>query len=182
MRLNSRTFDLASQKDALGALADLVARSIVEDPNIRVAALKITRECGSRNDQCEAEAVYNAVRYGTPEVKGLETGLRYVADPRLSDYFVRPGRLLEMCEFQACGEDCDGHAGLLAALLGSLGFVVGLRAYAKPNNPDEFVHVYAVVGLPKREPTAYYGLDTTVAEASFGWEPPRGRVLTAYIR
>lgn len=184
MELRSRTFDLSTQREALTELAKLVARSIVEDPNVRITALKITRACSSRDDECEIQAIFDAIKHGTPEVESLKKGLRYVSDPRLSDYFVKPGRLLEMCEAEACGEDCDGHAGLIAALLGSLGYAVGLRAYAKPENPGEFVHVYAVVGFPKngRDESDWLGLDTTVESSYVGWEPPEGRVLTAYIR
>lgn len=75
--------------------------------------------------------------------------------------------------------NCDDHAALIAGLLGSLGFVVGLRVWGRKKG--EFTHVYAVVGLPKIGPTEFAGLDTTVDESEVGWEPPGGHVLTAVL-
>lgn len=174
--------DLRSQQDALKALADFTAKSIVEDPIVRTTALKITSECSSRDDLCEIEAIFNAVKSGTPLVKSLSKGMRYVADPRLADYFTRPGRSLQLCDIGACGGDCDDQAALVAALLGAIGFEVGLRAYALPSDKSVFVHVYPVVGFPKRKPEEYLGLDTTVPQSYVGWEPPKSRVLTAIIK
>lgn len=77
---------------------------------------------------------------------------------------------------------CDDHAGLICALAGSIGFRMGLRAWGPPNS-DEFVHVYAVAAYPKRPPhTQIVGMDTTVDESYVGWEPPKGRVLTAVLK
>jgi hypothetical protein len=78
--------------------------------------------------------------------------------------------------------NCDGHAALIAALLGSIGFMVGLRAWG-PKNAQDYQHVYAVVVYPKAGgPGArVIGLDSTVEESKVGWEPPPGRILTAWL-
>jgi hypothetical protein len=74
--------------------------------------------------------------------------------------------------------NCDDSTALVMALLGSLGFVVGARAWGKQK--AEYTHVYAVVGLPKIDPQEFIPLDTTVDE-DLGWEPPGGHTLTAVL-
>jgi hypothetical protein len=60
--------------------------------------------------------------------------------------------------------------------------MVGLRAWG-PRNSQDYEHVYAVAMLPKHggPSSRVVGLDTTVDESSVGWEPPNGRVLTAWL-
>ena len=77
--------------------------------------------------------------------------------------------------------NCDDAASLIGALCASLGFRVGLRAYGEKGARD-YIHVYPVVGLPKRPPhTRVVGLDITVPQSDLGWEPPEGRVLTVWL-
>lgn len=186
--------EVANQKSALKELAMLVEKSTV-DPLVRNAALAITSDCDQRDDECEVQAVFNAVKHGDPRVKGLEHGLKYMSDPRWADFFSSPGRTLRQLGAGINGEDCDGHAALIAALLGSLGFIVGLRAWGRQKG--DYTHVYAVVALPKipsesgsngffgfggsdGEPK-FVGLDTTVDESEVGWEPEGGYTLTAIL-
>lgn len=176
MRLS--VYGVTDQRTALEQLAKLTQRGALH-PAVREAAIAITSECRSRDDMCELKAIYDAVKFGTPAVQGLAKGLRYVADPRWSDYFVAANRILEMCKRGACAGDCDDHAGFIAAMCASLGYKVGLRAWGQ--KLSELVHVYAVVGFPKREPQEVLGMDTTVDEAHVGWEPPKGEVLTAWL-
>jgi hypothetical protein len=168
---------VSDQKAALGKLAKLTEDSVLR---VRPFALRIVKDCRSRDDEAELTAIYNAVKHGHPDIPGMEKGFKYVADPRMADYFVAPFRALQQCATGACAEDCDGHAALNAALGASIGYRVGLRAWG-PANSDEFVHVYAVAALPKRNPEFVRGMDTTVPEAKFGWEPPRGNILTAWL-
>lgn len=170
--------EVSSQKGALKELAKLVEKSTV-DPLVRNAAIAITADCSSRDDECEVQAIYNAVKHGDERVKGLERGLKYVSDPRWADFFSSPGRTLRQLADGYNGEDCDGHSALVTAMLGSLGFIVGLRAWGKQKG--EYTHVYGVVAMPKLDPTEWVGLDTTVDEAEVGWEPPGGFTLTAYL-
>jgi len=155
------------------------------DPTIVRAARAITADCDSRDDRCEVEAIFEAVREGTDKVPGLKKGMRYVADPRVGDYYVGARRILEECRAGACSGDCDEHAVLVASLCAALGYKVGVRAWGPKPSVNEFVHVYAVVALPKKgpHPESYggHGMDTTVAEAYPGWQPPKGRVLTYWI-
>lgn len=76
--------------------------------------------------------------------------------------------------------NCDDHTALIAALAGSLGWRVGLRAYGRDSSG--FSHVYAVVAYPKRPPfKEIIAMDTTVPSSKVGWEPPPGECLTAWL-
>ncbi len=172
-------FEVANQKKALEELAKLIEKSTV-DPIVRNAALAITHDVDSRDDEGEIHAIFNAVKHGTDQVRGLEKGLKYMSDPRWADFFTAPSRVLKDAAVNGyAAEDCDGHSALICALLGSLGFLVGLRAWGKTRG--EFTHVYAVVGVPKVGPSDLMPLDTTVEESEPGWEPPKGHVLTAIL-
>lgn len=170
-----------SQEAVLRELAALARRSVT-DPGIKGAAHTLIQDCGARDDQCELEAIFNAVKNGDPRVPALRNGVRYVSDPRVADYFAAPKRLLQQCEAGGCGGDCDDAAAMVAALCGSVGFKVGLRAWGE-KRAAEFSHVYAVAAYPKHggRNVRAVGLDTTVPESHVGWEPPNGRVLTAWV-
>lgn len=169
-----------TQEGSLRVLADLTNNASV-NALVRATALKIVRNCAGRDDVCELEAIYNAVKNGDPDVEPLKDGFKYVADPRYADYFVSPVDTLKMCLKGACGSDCDDHVTLVCSLMASLGYKVGLRAWG-PKNSGGFVHVYAVCAFPKRPPwSRVIAMDTTVPEFEAGDEPPRGDVLTAWL-
>ncbi len=176
MRLSQ--LNVADQRTVLRKLAELTAKSIVH-PRVRAAAMAITSDCDARDDECELRAIFNAVKHGDSRVAGLGDGFRYVADPMITDYFTAPYRSLEMCGRGSCGGDCDDHAALIAAMCGAIGFKVGLRAWGRYGK--DYEHVYAVAATPKRSPKKVIAMDSTVAESDLGWEPPSGRVLTAWI-
>jgi hypothetical protein len=198
------------QQEALRVLAQLVEKD-TKNPKVITVARAIVQDCPARDDMCEVTAIFDAVKKGDPRIKGLEKGLRYVTDPRLADYFVSPSKTLELCEGGSCGGDCDEAASLQAALLGSLGFVTGLRGWGVPPRGGPrppLSHVYTVVRIPKKNSdfngygggrsrpvrlSGYgrfnealgceeIGLDTTVANSYPGWEPPGNNTLTAFIR
>ena len=172
-----------SQQQALRRMAQLVADSL-HKPAVVIAARRITADCEARNDECELEAIYEAVKNGSPAVRGLERGVRYVSDPQTADFYAAPHRLLQMCRKGACAGDCDEAAALVAALAGAVGLGVGLWGWG-PGRSGPFVHVYPIVRTPKIAPRRGMGqwvaLDTTVPEASVGWEPRGGHWLDAVI-
>lgn len=175
-----RVFDAANQQQALTALATLTARSIETDPTVRETAIAIvTDRCDDRDDDCQLQAIFDAVKHGDTNIKGLARGFRYVSDPLLADYFTAPGRSLSACARGACGGDCDDHAALVAALAGVIGFDVGLRAWGPAGG--DYEHVYAVAKTPKKGLSRIVGMDTTVPSSSLGWEPPAGRTMTAWL-
>jgi hypothetical protein len=171
-------FSVNSQEAALRHLAELAQRNVLH-PLVRETAVRIVESCHDRDDDCELEAIFNAVKSGMEGIPGLENGVKYMADPRWADQFTAPSRLIEQCKRGVCAGDCDDMAGLIVALAGSLGYSVGLRVWGKTKK--SFTHVYAVAGLPKRSPRKVVGLDATVPESHVGWEPPGGEVLTAWL-
>jgi hypothetical protein len=164
----------------LTIIGELIAKGAI-DPKVVKAARQITSDCSARDDLCELEAIFRAVKEGDPRIPGLEKGLRYVSDPRSVDWYQGAKKILEECEDGACAGDCDEHNILVGALAASIGFKVGARAYGKAGSRN-YTHVYCVAAVPKNGPwpKSYggHGLDTTVASASVGWEPPKGRVMT----
>ena len=177
--------EVADQREALRILARMT-RTGIGSPSIVNVARKLTNDCKSRDDRCELEAIFAAVRDGNKNVAALKKGLRYVSDPLPVDFFQGPARILKSCKLGACGGDCDEHGALVAALCGALGFHVGLRAWGSSRKPKgEFEHVYACVGFPKQNPPenprAWLGMDTTEAEAFVGWDPPDGHWMTAVV-
>jgi hypothetical protein len=124
------------------------------------------------------------VKEGDSRVPALKNGLGYVADPKVADYYHGAGVMLELMAKGVRKFDCDDHTILLGSLLASLGFTVGARAYGRPSSPN-FEHVYCVVAIPKKGPwpASYYGhgVDSTVKDATVGWEPKRGKILTLWL-
>lgn len=172
-----------SQIEALEKLAGQVRRASIK-PRVVLAARMITAGCPARDDRCELDAIYRAVKSGDSRVPGLANGVRYVSDPQAADWFAGPAKLLQMCTVGACAGDCDEVSGLIAALAAALGFSVGLRVWG-PANSSEYQHVYACVAVPKLKPPSdprkWLAMDTTVEEAYVGWDPPRGHFLTAKL-
>lgn len=176
----SEVDDGNDQLKALQILFDLTVKG-TKTAEVIEAARAIVNECPSRDDHCEVQAVYAAVKHGSAAVPGLHNGVRYQRDTLFMDTFTAPDALLRACERGACAEDCDGHAALIAAMLFALGYVAGLRIWRKATSPN-FEHVYAVVKLPKSNPKEWVALDTTVTSADVGWEPPNGKTKTIYLK
>lgn len=175
--------DVSTQRQALALLAQMTRRATT-DPKVVLTARAIVQDCPSRDDECELQAIFDAVRSGDRRVKALKKGVRYVSDPIFADFFQGPARLLKSCENGACSGDCDEHGALVAALAGAVGFRSGLRAWG-PKGSQNYEHVYSCVAgnklKPANDPRAWLGMDTTVSYASVGWNPPNGRWLTAVV-
>lgn len=75
-------------------------------------------------------------------------------------------------------EDCDGHATAAAALAMALGLKAGFRTVrGDPSRPDQWSHVYAVIGIPKKGKTEWLTVDSTQEESFLGWDPPEAKTL-----
>jgi hypothetical protein len=68
--------------------------------------------------------------------------------------------------------NCDGLTVAFAALLKTIGFTVSGRVISVRENPDQPVHIYPMVGLPKDDPRRWVPLDATVEGAVPGWQYP----------
>lgn len=166
--------------DGLKRLADLAQKEALQE-QVQKAALRIIGSCASRDDECELEAIFEAVKNGTPAIPGLSRGFKYVSDPLWADYFRSARKILDFLKLGANGGDCDCHTSLIMSLGAAIGFRMGARVWAAAKGAD-FEHVYAVALLPKLPPyKEIVGMDTTVEESYLGWQPDRGDVLTAWI-
>jgi hypothetical protein len=175
--------DVKDQRAALRKIAKMIEKGSI-DPDVRRVALKIVADCEGKDDLCELQAIFDAVKHGTDKVPFLRNGVRYVSDPRAADFYTGANRMLSECAHGACAGDCDDHTILVGALCASLGFKVGARAWGPSPRTDLYQHVYCVVWMPKRGPwnaKSITGMDTTVKDSFVGWAPHRGRVLTAVL-
>lgn len=111
----------------------------------------------ARDDEAEIIAMWDFV----------VLNVRYVYDPVDVDTFATAKHTLD-----AGGGDCDDGVILFAALLKSIGFRVIARVIATKQDPQSWVHTYALVGVPKDNPDSWITLDWTVARATPGWEYP----------
>ncbi len=174
---------MGSQRDSLQKIAELIRRGSVH-PEILKAAKILTRDCDARDDECELEAIFNAVKNGDSRVPWLKSGIRYVSDPRAYDTFYTAQAMIDSCKSGACAADCDDMTVIIGSMAAALGFKVGARAWGPAKNGD-YQHVYAVAAAPKNGPwpKAYCGtaMDPTVKKSYLGWEPDGGRILTAWI-
>jgi hypothetical protein len=174
-----------SQRAALEKVAQLIRKGSIH-PDILKAAKALTRDCEARDDLCELEAIYQAVKVGSDRVSWLRRGVRYLADPFPFDSFHAVSSQINLCKEGSCAFDCDDQTILIGSLASALGFKVGARAWGPGTKQnDDYQHVYAVAAVPKSGPwpAGYYGhgLDTTVPSAAVGWEPQGGHILTAWI-
>lgn len=68
---------------------------------------------------------------------------------------------------------CDDHSTATCALATALGHGCGVRTVkADPNRPDDFSHVYPIIGIRKHGVERWYPIDSTEAGARFGQDPP----------
>lgn len=165
------------------ARAKVIARLIKKgglDPKIHEAAKRIlAQKCasdgtpldpGSVGDWCvapkdykgEVEWLFNAVI--NPQMS--QVAVRYTLDMLRADTFSSAERTLI-----THGEDCDGQAIFLGAMLESVGHPVRMKIIQQ-KGAKTWSHIYLQTGLPPREPTEWISLDPTVPEKPCGWEAP----------
>lgn len=103
--------------------------------------------CPSRDDDCEVERIWDF----------LVLNVRYVYDAAEYDTFQTLRVTME-----TGGADCDDYTIAFATLLKHLGFHVFARVISTKDAPDQWVHIYPIVGIPKDNPRKWVVLDATV--------------------
>jgi hypothetical protein len=154
----------------LKILQDLTWQS-VQDPRSRKLSLEMTSKCPERDGECEARAIYNAI-------KGR---VRYTGDLgaiRLPDGAVEAVDLYQSAyrtwEFK--GGDCDDVAILAATALALNGIQAKFRVTA-PKSGGDFSHIYTLAGIPKLNPTRWVALDATLpGNDKFAVEAPASKI------
>jgi transglutaminase-like putative cysteine protease len=122
------------------------------DPQIRQLALYIVQDVPNKDSQGEINAIYSWVKQ---QIKFRGEYQETVQAPEVTLKF-RAG-------------DCDCISTLIAALLGSIGYKIEFKTVAVRGSRD-YSHVYVRVMDPNTG--RWTALDTTVPQATPGWEPP----------
>lgn len=129
------------------------------DPQVRQLALEIVAGVPNRDTAGEINAIYQWVKSNIAFRGELD---ETVQTPEVTIKF-------------GAG-DCDDHAVLVAALLGAIGYQWQFKTVGIYGQSD-FTHVYTEIYdgdgqfVTQYDPSNWVALDTTVDEASPGWEP-----------
>lgn len=148
-------FEGSTIDDSIRVMRKAVEEGLV-DPDTRVLASCVIAHCEERHDLCEINAVWDFVG----------ANVKYVADPRHADTFATLRRTLEL----GMG-DCDCYAIADATLLEAIGFKTYFRV-VRTKGSSAWNHVYACVGIPKRDPSDKLPLDHTLHNARPNTQPP----------
>lgn len=141
-----------------------LARAASVDPAFVMFCRSIVSNIKSKDYFAEAQRIYDIVK----------KHVRYVFDPRHMEYVQDPRWVM----FVDGSGDCDDHAATIAAMAMALGHEAAFKTIgADKNRPEDFSHVYALIGIQKGPNTEWWAADTTQKSGSLGWEPPQ-RVIT----
>lgn len=126
---------------------------------VRLLAERIVGGLAPKDYLSELRALFEWVR----------SNVRYTLDPRGCEWVQNPTHLL----FVSGTGDCDDMATALVALAVSVGHGAAFRCIkADPTRPNEYSHVYVLLGYRDAEGVHWYAADPTQAGVPFGWEPP----------
>lgn len=127
---------------------------------VRHLAMKIVEGLPPKAYEREVRAIYDFMR----------EHVRYTLDPRGLEWVQTPWYTLLVAGMG----DCDDHAVAIVALAISLGHGAGFRTVkGDPSRPDEWSHVYPIVGIRERGIPRWIPIDTTeVSNPRFGQDPP----------
>lgn len=105
-------------------------------------------------------------------VKGIERDVMElpVYDISTADHYVY------LPEADVVVSNCDDITSLICACLGSIGFPTGCRV-VQSRDAQTWNHIYALVGLPKAQPTRWVPLDLSVPGKPPGWEVSRRELV-----
>lgn len=115
-------------------------------------------QCEPRDEQCELERIWEFA----------VLNVRYVYDPDEIDFFATAKETLI-----AGGGDCDDLTILIDSLGKAIGFKAAARVVSVPEDPNEWVHIFPLLGMcSKDNPKYWVPMDTTVTGARPGWQYP----------
>lgn len=146
------------RKAALDKLPRVSRHEGAHMPEVRFLAQRIVSEVQSKDYVGEAKAIYDFMR----------RHVRYTLDPRGLEWVQTPWWTLLVI-----GQgDCDDHATAIAALAVSLGHGAGFRTVKGDlRRPDEWSHVYAIMGVRQGGQALWIPMDTTERNGRFGRDP-----------
>lgn len=127
--------------------------------DVRLLAQKIVEGVPNKDYTAEAGAIFAFMR----------KEVRYTLDPRGLEWIQTPWwTLLVMGQ-----GDCDDHATATCALATALGHGCGFRTVkGDRSRPNEWSHVYAVIGIRQNGKELWLPADSTEKYARLGADPP----------
>jgi transglutaminase-like putative cysteine protease len=154
----------------IGSIQKMIEKSVM-DPEMRRLAFKITERCAERDGECEAKAIYKAIK----------KKVRYQGD--VAPIRFSSGETEGIDLYQSAsktwnwgGGDCDDQVALFATLASVIGLTTKLRVTAEAPDAEDS-HIYPVVLLPKFDPKYAVAADTTLPGSfKFGVEAPAGKI------
>lgn len=160
-----KTFTVRTIEERVGFIVKMIQKGRDHPAVRKFTAHAVSKKCQGKwcvdegDYENEIRAVFNTVR----------ENVRYVRDTHGKDLFQHPARTLE---FRSA--DCDDYSSLLCACLQSIGYPVRLRVI-RTKTASDWNHIYALVGLPPRNPTKWIPLDASLPKPA-GWEAPASMV------
>ena len=172
--IDERVGHIADQirKDSLKPKIITQAREIVSArcPVIEGGARGVEWCIKPKDHKGEIEAIYHAIT--NPNSK---YAMRYVRDHAGVDLFADSELLTRLP-----AGDCDDMAIRGGALLRAIGFDVKCRVVAPRNQPEQWAHIYLMVGNPPGENKQWFAFDASEVGRGrpFNWEVPKHLIST----
>jgi transglutaminase-like putative cysteine protease len=164
-RMRVRTYQIKNLEDRIRHLQKLVDQGKRDPVIYEFARRAINKKCGGtwcvpeKNNARELEALFKAIR----------NNVRYTSDITRVDSYQKPRHTLALR-----GGDCDDYAVLACSSAAAIGLPCRFKVI-RTRGANEWNHIYAQVGLPRRKPIRWISMDGSV-NMPLGWEAPRGMV------
>lgn len=164
-RVRLRTYQIKNLEDRIRHLKGLVDQGKKDPVIYEFARRAVNQRCGpnwcvpEKNNGRELQALFKAIR----------NNVRYTSDITRVDSYQKPRHTLALR-----GGDCDDYAVLTCAAANSIGLPCRFKVIRTRGAP-EWNHIFAQIGLPRRQPSRWISADASV-NMPLGWEAPRGMV------
>lgn len=165
-----RTYRIRSLEERIAALRERVENGKRDPAVYAFARQAVNARCGA--DWCVPE------KDTAKEIKALfaaiRNNVRYTSDIAGIDSYQRPGLTLNLRT-----GDCDDFSSLACAAAASLGIPCRFKVI-RTKDSKEWNHIYAQMGLPRRNPKKWIPFDASV-NMPVGWEAPASMVADSRV-
>jgi len=141
------------------------------DPTVyEFARRAVNGKCGNKwcvpekDNLAEIKALFDAIR----------KNVRYTSDIRGIDTYQSPAHTLRLKT-----ADCDDYSTLVCAAAETLGIPCRFKVI-RTLQANDFDHIYAQVGYPRKNPTRWISMDASV-DMPCGWEAPARMVAATRV-
>ena len=164
-KLRVRLHDVKSLDDRMRLIRQKIQQGKLEPEVIEWARKAVTKKCGNgwcipeKDTMGEAKAIFEALR----------RDVRYTSDVLGADTYARASQTLRMH-----AGDCDDYTITGCSALNAIGIPCAADVI-QTKGSDDWNHIYAMVGLPRVNPTRWVPFDASI-DRPFGWEAPKAVV------